>query len=228
MSATHSYSIVCPKCEARQDVELYDAINVQEAPALRDVLMANELNAVVCPHCSFQFRVDKRLLYNDPERRFMIYWMPGSESGYQQNKDEFMKMMEALNQALPSTFDPPAVHLVFRRAELVERIYLLEAELNERVIEYIKYMMYSRNLEKIEPARKLILFNAEDSTDERLCFVVQNLESMQLEGMLQFDRSAYEGLLEMFDSDEKTASLMELFPGPYVSARQLFLQDVAG
>lgn len=205
--------------------ELYDSINIAQAPALRDELMANQLNAVECPHCGFSFRVDKRLLYHDPERGVMIFWMPGGEEEYERNKEEFLQSMEALNTALPDEFDPPEVHLVFQRTELVERIYLLEADLNERVIEYVKYLMYSRNLEKIDPAKKAILFNAEDSNERALCFVTQDIESKQLEGVMEFDRSAYEGLLEMFDQDEATAGLMELFPGPYLSARSILLAD---
>lgn len=225
MSDRNTYTITCPQCKADLTVELYDAINVTEAPALRDELMANQLNAVECPHCGFSFRVDKRLLYNDPDRNVMIYWMPGTEESYRENKEEFMQAMDALASALPDEFDPPAVHLVFSRTELVERIYLIEAGLNERVIEYIKYMMYARNLEKLDPRTKAILFNAEDSNERALCFVTQNLETMELEGLLEFDRTAYEGMLEMFDDDEKTAQLMELFPGPYLSARALLLQD---
>ncbi len=227
MSSSRPYTIVCPQCEAEQEVELYDAINVQEAPALRDELMANQLNAVTCPHCGFQYRVDKQLLYHDPERRLMIYWFPGQEGEYRQNRDLFLQTLQAIDSALPDEFDPPTVHLVFTRTELIERIYLLEADLNERVIEYIKYMMYSRNLERLDPRSKAILFNAEDSNDQALCFVTQNLETMQLEEMLEFDRKAYEGLMEMFDQDDQTAQLMELFPGPHISARALLLDSNA-
>ena len=225
MSITNTYPIRCPKCEAEESVTLYDSINVTEEPALRDQLMANQLNAVHCEECGFDFRVDKRLLYNDAARRLMIYWFPGNEAMYRQNKEEFMTVMDALNDALPDTFEPPSIHLVFNRSELVERIFLLEAGLNERIIEYIKYMIYSNNMEKTNPRDKALLFNAEDSTEQALCFVTQDVATNKLEGMLQFERSAYQGLVEMFDQDEKTASLMELFPGPYISARDLFLQD---
>lgn len=225
MSSTRPYPIVCPQCEAEQEVELYDAINVREAPTLRDELMANQLNAVTCPHCGFQYRVDKPLLYHDPENHMMIYWFPGQEDEYRDNRDLFLQTLQALDSALPDEFDPPTIHLVFTRTELIERIYLLEAELNERVIEYIKYMMYSRNLERLDPKQKAILFNAEDSNEQALCFVTQNLENMQLEEMLEFDRNAYEGLLEMFDQDDQTAQLMELFPGPHISARALLIEN---
>lgn len=225
MSAMNTYSISCPQCGVEQDVELYDSINIREAPALRDDLMANQLNATECPHCGFQFRVDKQLLYHDPDNRVMIYWFPGKEEDYHRNRDIFLQTLQTLDTALPDEFDPPVVHLVFSRSELVERIYLLEAGLNERVIEYIKYMMYSRNLERLNPHQKAILFNAQDSNDETLCFVTQNLETMQLEELLEYDRNAYDGLVEMFDQDDQTAQLMELFPGPHISARALMLDE---
>ncbi len=219
-----TYPIQCPQCGAEQEAELYDAINVTEAPLLREALMNNTLNQVECPHCGFAFRVDKRLLYHDPERGLMIYWFPGQESSYQTNKTEFLTAISALNAALPDEFDPPTVHLVFSRVELVERIFLLEAGLDERVIEYIKHMMYTRNLEKLDPQAKAILFNAQDSNERALCFVIQDLDTQQLEGVLEFDREAYEGLVAMFDEDEKTSTLWDLFPGPYISARSLLLE----
>ena len=227
MSEINKYTITCPQCSVDQEVELYDSVNVREAPALRDELMSNQLNTVECPHCGFQFRVDKQLLYHDPEHRVMIYWFPGKEEDYHHNRDLFLQTLQSLDTALPDEFDPPVVHLVFTRSELVERIYLLEAGLNERVIEYIKYMMYSRNLERLNPRDKMILFNAQDSNEQALCFVTQNMETLQLEELLEYDRNAYDGLMEMFDQDDQTAQLMELFPGPHVSARALLLEDAA-
>lgn len=225
MSTKQIYPIQCPQCGADQEAELYDAVNVLEAPLLRDALMGNTLNQVECPHCGFAFRVDKRLLYHDPERGLMIYWLPGQESSYQENKDEFLAAMGALNATLPDEFEPPTVHLVFSRVELVERIFLLEAGLDERIIEYIKHMMYTRNMERLDPQAKAILFNAQDSNDRALCFVVQDVGTQQLEGVLEFDREAYEGLVTMFDQDEKTGALWDLFPGPYISARALLLEE---
>ena len=48
MSQTKQYHIRCPKCEAEQNVELYDSVNIETDAGLRDELMANRLNAVVC------------------------------------------------------------------------------------------------------------------------------------------------------------------------------------
>jgi len=225
MSQQRAYNIRCPKCANAQQVELYESVNVQTDPELRTALMENQLNAVTCDACGFSFRVDKPLLYNDPDRRSLVHLIPAPDTAMGMEEERFTQCLKELNGALPDGIDEPEVHLVFNRVELVERIFLLEAGLNPRIIEYIKYLIYSRNLGQVDPTEKALLFNAEDSTEEHLCFVIQDVQSQKLEGLIQYSREAYAGLCETFDEDEQTPSLMELFPGPHLSARALFIRD---
>lgn len=225
MSERSKYRISCPKCGHAQDVELYDSVNVVENPGLRDDLMANRLNSVTCAQCGFSFRVDKALLYHDPARKIMIHLQPLQDRPRGDAERQFSESLDAVNGLLPASIHIPRVHLVFTRTELVERIFLLEAGLNDRVIEYVKYMIYSRNLNKVNPAEKALLFDTQDSTAEALCFVIQDVKTQALEGVLQYSREAYKALCEMFDQDDQTARLLELFPGPHVSARALLLKE---
>lgn len=225
MSQKSTYPIRCPQCGEEQDVELFDSLNIQSEPDLRDRLMANQLNVVLCASCNASFRVDKPLLYNDPERHFMVNLIPVGETSLEEAQRQFSSWITEMNATLPEGMEAPVVHLVFSRVELVERIFMLEAGLHERIIEYIKYIIYSRNPERLAPLTHALLFDAEDSTDESLCFVVQDVRSQRLEELFEYSRQAYQGLCEMFDQDEQTPSLMELFPGPYVSARALFVMD---
>ena len=225
MSEQSTYNIRCPQCSLTQDVTLHDSVNVQAEPEMREQIMANKLNAVTCEKCSFTFRVDKSLLYHDPQGNFMIHLIPGREDVIEATQARFSEWMRELGGMLPAGIRAPDLHLVVSRAELVERIFLLEAGLNERVIEYIKYIIYSRNLERLAPESRALLFDTQDSTAEQLCFVIQDLESRNIEGVLHYSREAYTGLCEMFDRDDQTPSLMELFPGPYVSARALLLKE---
>ncbi|NCC51396.1 MAG: hypothetical protein EOM20_09295, partial [Spartobacteria bacterium] len=203
-----------------QAVLLYESVNVSEEPQLRDELLQNQLNVVVCDDCGFSLRIDKQLLYHDPDEGFMIYWIPLEGRTCEEAQQFFNDSVRQINKLLPPEFDAPQIHLVFTRIELVERIFLLEEDLDERLVEYIKYTIYTNNMQKLPPEQKALLFNAQDSTDEALCFVIMNLQSHQLEGMLQYNREAYRVLEETFDRDDHTADLLELFPGPYVSARQ--------
>ena len=69
-----------------------------------------------------------------------------------------------------------------------------------------------------------MLLNVEDSTDDELVFVMQNVEDQQLGQVLRYGRSAYESLLELFADDPE--EFMEMFPGPCISARDVLLEDV--
>ena len=225
MSQTRPYTIRCPKCGDERNVDLYESINVQESPELKNRLMANELNTVVCEKCKLSFRIDKPLLYNDPGRRLMIYLIPLKEEDFTSGEKQFTESLSRLNGILPKDVQAPDVCLVFNRTELIERIFLFDAGLDERIIEYIKYLVYTRNTAKVNPAEKALLFDAQDSTPEKLCFVVQDAKTRKLESVLNYERKTYDALSEMFDKDDQTATLLELFPGPYISARALLLRE---
>lgn len=225
MSQQTSYPITCPHCHAAQEVALYDSVNVQTDPELRDALMENRLNAITCRECGFAFRIDKPLLYNDPDQRMLIYWIPVARERIEEGEAQFQATVAELASLVPDQMALPELHLVITRTELVERIFLREAGLNERIIEYIKYMIYTKNLAQLAPQEKILLFNAEDSTADSLCFVVQDAATRRLESVFEYRREAYEAMCEMFDDDEQTASLYEIFPGPYISARALLLRE---
>jgi hypothetical protein len=227
MSQQKIYNIRCPKCQQDQSVQLYESINAQTSPELKKQLMANQVNAVTCEQCAMTFWVDKPLLYHDPGRRFMIYQIPMGENAVDDGERQFTESLGRLSGLMPKDIQAPDVSLVFSRTELVERIFLRDAGLNERIIEYIKYMIYTHNAGKVDPIKKILLFDAEDSTPEALCFVVQDAKSKKLESVLQYDRKTYAALCETFDKDDQTPTLLELFPGPYISARRLLLKETS-
>ncbi|HMP72898.1 MAG TPA: CpXC domain-containing protein [Kiritimatiellia bacterium] len=225
MSDQRSYPIQCPKCGNPFEARLYESVNVTQDPELREALLQNRINRVECPACSFDFRVDKTLLYTDSEAGLMIYWIPVRDDRMGEGEDHFSELMQGLLKALPSDIRPPEVQLVFSRVELIERIFMAKAGLEPRVIEYIKFQIYSNNLKQVDPRTKRLLLNTEDSTEDHLFFVVQDAKTLGFESALQYPRETYAGLVEMFDDPERGVDLLELFPGPYVSARRHFLEE---
>ncbi len=224
MSISRTVNITCPSCGTQQDVQLYDAITVDAEPQLKDALMHNQLNRVDCADCELSFRVDLPMLYNDPANKILIHWIPeNEETPREQVLEEFDRAMEHMNSLLPDDVEVPSVRLVLTRVELVELIYLIEAGLNQRVVEYVKYSIYTRNLEKIDPHKVRLLLNVQDSTEEELCFVQQNVQTLELGGILRYGRAAYESLCELFE--ETPDEFLDMFPGPCISARNLLLED---
>ena len=156
MSMQRTVDIQCPSCAAVQQVQLYEVINVQQEPALKEALMHNQLNRVVCDSCELDFRVDLPLLYTDASHEVMIHWVPESQqASREQILEEFDEAIERMSAQAGEALALPAVRLVMSRVELVELIYMLEAGINQRVIEYIKYSIYnameSRSIHKPQP-----------------------------------------------------------------------------
>lgn len=223
MSAQKTYNIRCPQCGHQQKVELYDSINVTQQPELKTALFENRLNCVLCGSCESAFRIDKPLLYHDPGRNILIHWMPDTAVSREEILDEFDRSMEELRAVLPEDVEPPRVRLVFTRTELVELIFVIEAGMEERVVEYIKYTIHMQNQGRVPPKTKQLLLNVQDSTADELLFAVQNAETFELEEVLRYPRTAYRSMREMYRKDPD--ELSELFPGPYISARSALMAE---
>jgi hypothetical protein len=223
MSASKTYSICCPKCKTVQKVELYDSINVAQQPELKTALLENRLNRVQCAGCETPFRVDKPLLYHDADRNILIHWMPDTAVSREEILDEFDKSMEELRAALPADIEPPRVRLVFTRVELIELIFIIEAGMEERVVEHIKYTIHLQNMKRLPPAEKQLLLNVQDSTADELLFAVMDVESGELEDLLRYPREAWRGVRQMYRANPD--EFVELFPGPYISARERLMND---
>jgi len=227
MNLEQTYKIKCPECETEQAVEVCQSIDARQNPTLREKLIHNDLNMVQCDNCEYKFRIDTPLLYTDPDKRIAIVCAPTVENVSEYDDQAFRKYIVDINPSLASEIDRIQIYLVLSHSELVEMVFIIEAGMDIRIVEYIKYLIYTRNADKVDPSQKQLLFNAQDSTDEKLLFIVQDVESRALEGVLEYSRQAYLAFEEMFDSDEYTPDLYELFPGPHISARNAWLEEIA-
>ena len=228
MSQKRKHEIACPLCGREQEVELWDSINVDSEPELREALLLHRVNRVECAGCGKGFRIDKPLVYRDREQDIFVHFDPltGGRTLADVEKS-FREAMAELNRLLPPDVPPPEAHLVVEWPELIERVFLLEEGLDARLVEHIKYMMFQQNEKKLPAGQKGLLFDAQDSTDDQLCFVVQDRATRKLEAVLNFSRADYEALVNVFDSDDQLALLEEQFPGPYLNGRLRYLQDLA-
>jgi hypothetical protein len=225
MSQSNTYPIQCPECKGQQDEVLYDSLDVGSEPELRKQLIENRLNAVTCASCGAVFRVDKNLLYHDSTAGWMIYLQPGDPEHPREAVDAFDSVLRDLQGVMPSGSKFPEVDLVLTRIELVERVFVREAGLDPKVLEYVKYLVYTQNLDQFMPETHELLFNGQESTEENLCFVVKNVQDGKLETLLQYKRETYDSLMELFVQDGELSLVHQLFPGPYVSARSYLMQD---
>jgi len=226
MSISRTVNITCPSCGMQQDVRLYDAIDVKNDPELKDALMQNQLNRIECVDCGASFRVDMPLLYNDPENKVLIHWIPETgDLGREQVLEDFDVAMEQMGEMLQDGESMPTVRLVLSRVELVELIFIIEAGMDQRAVEYVKYSIHTRNTESIDPHSYCLLLNVQDSTEEELHFVMYDVKEQKLGKELHYGRPAYHSICELCKEDPD--EFQDMFPGPYISARNLLLDDEA-
>ena len=219
-----TFNIKCPSCGVPQDVELHESVNVAAEPELKQELLENRLNRVECADCDADFRVDMPLLYSDPAHNILVHWIPETNAlSKEEIIEDFDRSLEQINAMVPPDIAVPNVRLVLTRVELVELIFMIEAEMNERVVEYVKYSIYTRNIEKVPPEQFRLLLNVQDSSDEELCFVMQDAGDQKLGKELRYGRAAYNSMCELYD--ETPEEFIEMFPGPCINARNLLLEE---
>lgn len=225
MSKKSVHAIACPFCGKDQEVELWDAVSVDDDPQLHEGLLMNRLNTVSCEACGETFRVEKPLFYRDNEAEIFIYFDPVREGHSLEQVEQHFEIAEKqLKALLPPDMPAPKLHLVVEWRELVERVLVLEEGLDPRVLEHIKYMTYRANPDRLPAREKVLLFNAQDTTEENLRFVIQDIQTRKLESQLDFARENYDALADVY-SGEDAGLLDAWFPSPYVNGRLRYLAD---
>lgn len=219
-----TYTIHCPSCHVDQSAELVDTINAADDLEERNALFTNHLNLFSCPNCHYSFLVTKPVLYCDILKNIFVYNLPVKEQESVESATRyFQSILSTILSGFPAAATTPDVQLTFERIEMIERILLCEAEYIPRIIEYIKMEIMTKNKKAVPAEDKRLLLNTQLCTDDALLFVIQDIDSGDLEREILYPRKNYTELKQRFDKDTETPGLLELFPGPYISARYTLL-----
>ncbi|MBR2825386.1 MAG: CpXC domain-containing protein [Solobacterium sp.] len=127
MSTSRTVRYACPYCGKDFEADIYDMINVEEDPDLRDRCVSGDLFRVSCPHCKKDFMNQFPLVYIDKPNRFVL-WLS----------------KEAPNSSLLQISKPLSeIGYTLRRCptlqEFVEKIEILEDGVNDVLVELAKY-----------------------------------------------------------------------------------------
>ena len=131
----------CLKCGSTQQVKTYESINISKDPSLKEKVLDGSLFTWTCPHCGTVNLVTAPTLYHDPEGRLMVWLMPqGALTGAQAEAVE--RSMEAVSLSMRN--DPSMDGYTLRRVdsvgELIEKVNIHEAGLDDVAIEMCKYV----------------------------------------------------------------------------------------
>jgi hypothetical protein len=75
MSIKQKHEVTC-RCGWTFEAELWDGVNAQEQPDLKELLLDGELNIVICPRCGEMFYAEHFVIYFDPSEELLAFVFP--------------------------------------------------------------------------------------------------------------------------------------------------------
>lgn len=177
MSKVRIEKIECPHCHAEGEFTLWESVNVDIDPELKEKIFNEELFMYHCPNCGETTGIPCGTIYHDMSHNFMIvfdFFKP----------DDFdykpMEMPEGLENKESYTF-----RSVFGINRLKEKIMILERGLNDVAIERQKYMISYAILPEIAEKGYELYFSRIEGPDEefehgKIFFVYDDKEKKQM------------------------------------------------
>lgn len=173
MSKPSIENITCPQCGSGQEFTIWQSVNVTLDPELKEQLLRGQLTAFTCSRCGHTSDVAYSLLYHDMTRKFMV--MLSYDDG--PPEPELGPMAGIMSKMMSDM----RLRMVRSRNELVEKILLFDAELDDRVIEVCK-LVVSAQLKSAGETVRGIFFSGLDETEgdqKQLGFVVLSGEEQK-------------------------------------------------
>ena len=147
MTVKHSQSIKCLKCKKASDFEFYESINTALDPKLKQRVKNFDIFKFVCPHCGREQFVNYSFLYHQMEDQIMIF--------YCQDEEEVNKVRSLYAEDFATATDENGVErpidtsgyrrrIVIGADELVEKIRIFDAGLDDRLMEIYKVMLFGQ------------------------------------------------------------------------------------
>lgn len=134
MSQVRKETIECPHCHAKGEFDFWESINVDLDPELRDKIFSNELFMFRCPSCGEVTGIPFGTLYHDMRNKFMLFFDFFKPDDYDYSPMDIPEDGFGLKEGY--TF-----RVVFDLMRFKEKIVILEAGLNDIVVERQKYMI---------------------------------------------------------------------------------------
>lgn len=129
MSLTSTIKLTCGPCKTEHDFTAWKSINVTVDPAKKAELLSGSLLRFTCPQCSWTAQVTYPILYHDMKAKFMV-WLVGEQP--------------KIDSYPIDRFGGYQFRFVSSTIELVEKIFIFDAGLDDRAVEAFKMLLMAQ------------------------------------------------------------------------------------
>lgn len=134
--------VTCFKCQFQNPFILYPTINTWITPEITERLIAFDLFQFECQSCGEGCHVDYPLLYHDMANHCLIQYVL-TDKEIEKTKSNLKQVSDILSGPgdAPHFLTPDIIRVVSDREALIEKIQIVEAGLDDRLIEIQKQMV---------------------------------------------------------------------------------------
>lgn len=122
----------CRKCAYAAEVPVYQSINIEESPELKEKVVNGELFVWECPACGTKNLIQGSTVYHDPSQKLMIWLVP-------ERNEETEAKLRALFES-EAGLKGYVARLVTSVGDLIEKVKIFDAGLDDMVLEMCKYV----------------------------------------------------------------------------------------
>lgn len=147
MSINTKQDLPCPKCGQMNSTTVWDAITVKDSPDLKTDLLSGKVNFFVCSSCGYRAIMPNPMLYHDEDKKLLFSFSPCDNPADAQELFDKVKENSAQSGELKK-LEGYNLRFITNMNDLMEKIITFDYGLNDKVIEVIKLMILSQDLEK--------------------------------------------------------------------------------
>ncbi len=129
-------NIHCIDCGLPFEAEVTGSVNVGEQPHLKEKVLDGSLFMKACPHCGRVNLLGQAMLYTDPDQRLLLWLLPGGE----ETKEMETVIKARLSVSDPSILEGYTTRIVRSAGDLMEKVKIFDAGLDDLVMELCKYV----------------------------------------------------------------------------------------
>ena len=200
--------IVC-FCEHAFDAEVPDSIDLGNQPEAEQAIIDGEFLNIRCPNCGKVLKPEFPVLIEDPQAENSLFFVP--------ELDRSAYFRGSLSYSLRE-----ANRVAIGYEELVEKFLLKRYDLDDRVVEIVKYYLLSKVMEdETEDKEMRILFSKQEG--ENVLFNVLGLKKDEV-GILKVPMSTVEKIGSQLSEKKQQEPFSDILKAPYISINNLLVE----
>jgi hypothetical protein len=195
-------------CEHKFKADFPKVVDAEKNPdAIKKILTGDFLTAV-CPACGKMLKLEFPFQINNIKKDLKIEFVPEAD------RAETIKKIRKQKKASQNE------RIVIGYPELIEKLTIFNLDLDDRVLEYIKYHLLSHVLDH-SPSDKDILIYFAEKKKNNLLFHIKGLKDDDI-GISKIPCASYNQTIKSIDSKIKQEPFCDFLKPPYISLNKIY------